>query len=86
MREWSEYPGLPVIPAHGKIVPLAVRQLTGLYAALSERQSLAGSLPSVDRPLTVPLKSTQSAVTGPASAMELSLYEVRKRGGIWLER
>lgn len=50
-----------------------------LQRRLSERQGLAGSLPSLDRPLSGPLKSPQSALTGPASAMELSLYEVRNR-------
>uniref|UniRef100_A0A4W6DZK7 Transient receptor potential cation channel, subfamily M, member 4a n=1 Tax=Lates calcarifer TaxID=8187 RepID=A0A4W6DZK7_LATCA len=49
-----------------------------LQRRLSERQGLAGSLPSLDRPLSGPLKSPQSALTGPASAMELSLYEVSR--------
>ncbi|XP_023262875.1 transient receptor potential cation channel subfamily M member 4-like isoform X1 [Seriola lalandi dorsalis] len=51
---------------------------TLLQRRLSERQALAGSLPSLDRSVTSPLKSPQSALTGPASAMELSLYEVSR--------
>lgn len=50
-----------------------------LQRRLSERQGLAGSLAVVDGSVPIPLKSPQSALTGPASAMELSLYEVRKR-------
>ncbi|XP_042360322.1 transient receptor potential cation channel subfamily M member 4a [Plectropomus leopardus] len=49
-----------------------------LQRHLSERQDLAGSLPNLDRAVTGPLKSPQSALTGPASAMELSLYEVSR--------
>ncbi len=52
-----------------------------LQRRLSERQGLAGSLPNLDGAMTVPLKSPQSALTGSASAMELNLYEVRKRRG-----
>uniref|UniRef100_UPI0037E908E4 transient receptor potential cation channel subfamily M member 4a n=1 Tax=Semicossyphus pulcher TaxID=241346 RepID=UPI0037E908E4 len=48
-----------------------------LQRRLSERQGLAGSLPHLD-PVTSPLKSPQSALTGVASAMELSLYEVSR--------
>ncbi|XP_040919383.1 transient receptor potential cation channel subfamily M member 4a [Toxotes jaculatrix] len=51
---------------------------TLLQRRLSERQALAGSLPSLDRSVTIPLKSPESALTGPASAMELSLYEVSR--------
>lgn len=53
-----------------------------LQKRLSERQSLAGSLPNLDGAVTEPLKSPQSALTGPASAMELSLFEVRETRGI----
>ncbi|XP_054463546.1 transient receptor potential cation channel subfamily M member 4a [Anoplopoma fimbria] len=49
-----------------------------LQRYLSERQGLAGSLPNLDGAETVPLKSLQSALTGPASAMELNLYEVSR--------
>jgi len=48
-----------------------------LQRRLSERQGLAGSQPIMDGPVIVPL-SPQSALTAPTSAMELSLYEVRK--------
>lgn len=50
-----------------------------LQRRLSERQALAGSLQNMDGAASVPLKCPQSALTGPTSAMELSLYEVRKR-------
>uniref|UniRef100_A0A8C4EBB9 Transient receptor potential cation channel subfamily M member 4 n=1 Tax=Dicentrarchus labrax TaxID=13489 RepID=A0A8C4EBB9_DICLA len=49
-----------------------------LQRRLSERQGLAGSLYNVDGDVTVPLKSSQSALTGPASTMELSMYEVSR--------
>ncbi|KAM6914072.1 transient receptor potential cation channel subfamily M member 4a [Lycodopsis pacificus] len=49
-----------------------------LQRHLSERQGLAGSLPNLHGAETVPLKSLQSALTGPASAMELNLYEVSR--------
>ncbi|XP_075938468.1 transient receptor potential cation channel subfamily M member 4a isoform X1 [Anarhichas minor] len=49
-----------------------------LQRHLSERQSLAGSLPNLHGAETVPLKSLQSALTGPASAMKLNLYEVSR--------
>ncbi|KAM4531646.1 transient receptor potential cation channel subfamily M member 4a [Odontesthes bonariensis] len=48
-----------------------------LQRHLSERQGLAGSQPVLDGPVIVPL-SPQSALTAPASAMELSLYEVSR--------
>ncbi|XP_029363558.1 transient receptor potential cation channel subfamily M member 4a isoform X3 [Echeneis naucrates] len=71
---------------------LTNRRLESLYSSLSdsclaytllqkhlaERQALAGSLPSVDRLQTTPPKSPQNALAGPASAMELSLYEVSR--------
>ncbi|KAG7239910.1 hypothetical protein INR49_028171 [Caranx melampygus] len=71
---------------------LTYRRLEGLYHSLSdssltytllqrrlsERQALAGSLHSLDRSALSPLNSPQSALTGPASAMELSLYEVSR--------
>ncbi|XP_068580928.1 transient receptor potential cation channel subfamily M member 4a [Cebidichthys violaceus] len=49
-----------------------------LQRSLSERQGLAGSLPNLQGAGTVPLKRLQSALTGPASAMELNLYEVSR--------
>ncbi|XP_070778551.1 transient receptor potential cation channel subfamily M member 4a isoform X1 [Enoplosus armatus] len=52
-----------------------------LQRRLSERQGLAGSLPNLDGAVTDerrPLKSPLSALTGPASAMELNLYEVSR--------
>ncbi|KAM8722529.1 transient receptor potential cation channel subfamily M member 4a [Acanthopagrus schlegelii] len=49
-----------------------------LQRRLSERQGMAGYLPNLDGAVTVPLKSPQSALTGPASAMELSLFEVSR--------
>uniref|UniRef100_A0A8C3AK23 Transient receptor potential cation channel, subfamily M, member 4a n=1 Tax=Cyclopterus lumpus TaxID=8103 RepID=A0A8C3AK23_CYCLU len=71
---------------------LTHRRLESLYCSLSdsslayillqkrlhERQGLAGSLPNLHGAETAPLKSLQSALSGPASAMELNLYEVRK--------
>ncbi|XP_020505240.1 transient receptor potential cation channel subfamily M member 4a [Labrus bergylta] len=48
-----------------------------LQRRLSERQDLAGTLPRLD-PVTSPLKSPQSALSGTASAMELNLYEVSR--------
>ncbi|XP_071761298.2 transient receptor potential cation channel subfamily M member 4a [Centroberyx gerrardi] len=73
---------------------LTYRRLEGLYRSLSdsslaysllqrrlsERQGLAGSLPNVDgaTPGSAPLKRPQSPLTGPASAKELSLYEVSR--------
>ncbi|KAF3699526.1 Transient receptor potential cation channel subfamily M member 4 [Channa argus] len=47
-----------------------------LQKRLMERQHVAGSQPSVKDEVTVPLKSSQSALTEPGSAMNLSLYEV----------
>uniref|UniRef100_A0A7N9B0N9 Transient receptor potential cation channel, subfamily M, member 4a n=1 Tax=Mastacembelus armatus TaxID=205130 RepID=A0A7N9B0N9_9TELE len=70
---------------------LTYRRLESLYRSLSdsslayillqrclrERQGLpVGSLPSLDGTALVPLKSSKSSLTEPASAMELSLYEV----------
>lgn len=49
-----------------------------LQKHLSERQNLAGSLSCLDGTLNVPLKCPQSALTGPASAMELNLFEVSR--------
>ncbi|XP_070703888.1 transient receptor potential cation channel subfamily M member 4a [Pempheris klunzingeri] len=49
-----------------------------LQRRLSERQGLAGSLPNLDGGATVPLKSPQNALIGPASTMELNLYEVSR--------
>ncbi|XP_008288443.1 transient receptor potential cation channel subfamily M member 4a [Stegastes partitus] len=49
-----------------------------LQRRLSERQSLAGSPPNPEPSGATPLKSPLSMVTGPASAMELSLYEVSR--------
>ncbi|XP_047428672.1 transient receptor potential cation channel subfamily M member 4a [Mugil cephalus] len=49
-----------------------------LQRRLSERQDLAGSLANVDGSVSMPLNRPQSALTGPASAMELSLYEVSR--------
>lgn len=51
-----------------------------LQRRLTERQGLAGSMPNMDGAVTTPLKSPQSPLTGPVSAKELSLYEVRKKG------
>ncbi|XP_029997367.1 transient receptor potential cation channel subfamily M member 4a [Sphaeramia orbicularis] len=48
-----------------------------LQRRLSERQSLTGTSPNQDAGSPV-LKSTQSALNGPASAKELSLYEVSR--------
>uniref|UniRef100_A0A3Q1EV02 Transient receptor potential cation channel, subfamily M, member 4a n=1 Tax=Acanthochromis polyacanthus TaxID=80966 RepID=A0A3Q1EV02_9TELE len=48
-----------------------------LQRRLSERQSLAGSPPNPEGPGS-PLKSPLSTLTGPASATELSLYEVSR--------
>ena len=50
-----------------------------LQRRLNERQGLAGSLAHLDGSVKAPLKSPQSALSGSASAMELNLYEVRKR-------
>ncbi|KAG7505818.1 transient receptor potential cation channel subfamily M member 4-like [Solea senegalensis] len=49
-----------------------------LQRHLSERQGLAGSQHSLARSVTGPLKSPLCGLTGPASAMELSLYEVSR--------
>ncbi|XP_069033770.1 transient receptor potential cation channel subfamily M member 4a [Embiotoca jacksoni] len=49
-----------------------------LQRRLSERQGLAGSCPDLDTAVTTPPNSPMSALTGPASAMELSLYEVSR--------
>ncbi|KAM4634777.1 transient receptor potential cation channel subfamily M member 4a [Polymixia lowei] len=49
-----------------------------LQRRLSERQGLAGSVPNLDEPGSTLLKSPQSPLTGPASAKELSLYEVSR--------
>ncbi|XP_034395126.1 transient receptor potential cation channel subfamily M member 4a isoform X2 [Cyclopterus lumpus] len=71
---------------------LTHRRLESLYCSLSdsslayillqkrlhERQGLAGSLPNLHGAETAPLKSLQSALSGPASAMELNLYEVSR--------
>lgn len=51
---------------------------TLLQKCLMERQSVAGSKPSLDKDVTTPLKNSHTEPTGPASAMKLSLYEVRK--------
>ncbi|TKS92483.1 Transient receptor potential cation channel subfamily M member 4 [Collichthys lucidus] len=48
-----------------------------LQRRLSERQSLAGSLSNMDGAVTGPLKTPQSALSGPAM-MKLSLYEVSR--------
>ncbi|XP_060883276.1 transient receptor potential cation channel subfamily M member 4a [Labrus mixtus] len=48
-----------------------------LQRRLNERQDLAGMLPRLD-PVTSPLKSPQSVLSGAASAMELNLYEVSR--------
>ncbi|XP_027137389.1 transient receptor potential cation channel subfamily M member 4a isoform X2 [Larimichthys crocea] len=48
-----------------------------LQRRLSERQSLAGSLSNMDGAVTGPLKTPQSALSGPAT-MKLSLYEVSR--------
>ncbi|KAK2832740.1 hypothetical protein Q5P01_016629 [Channa striata] len=69
---------------------LTYRRLETLYSSLSdsslayvllqkrlmERHHVAGSGPSVEDELTVPLTSSHSALTKTASAMKLSLYEV----------
>lgn len=71
---------------------LTYQRLEGLYRSLAdsllayvllqrrlgERQGLAGSLPNLDGGVKVTL-TNQSELTGPTSAKELSLYEVRKR-------
>lgn len=49
-----------------------------LQRRLSERQGLAGSPPNLDGATTLPLTGPQSALTGPASAKELNLYEVSR--------
>ncbi|XP_044037406.1 transient receptor potential cation channel subfamily M member 4a isoform X2 [Siniperca chuatsi] len=52
-----------------------------LQKRLSERQGLVGSLPNLDGAVTEkrrPLKSPLGALTGPASAMELTLFEVSR--------
>ncbi|KAM9844202.1 transient receptor potential cation channel subfamily M member 4a [Aulostomus maculatus] len=71
---------------------LTYRRLESLYRSLSdssvayillqrrlnERQGLAGSQPTLDGGVTVPLKSPQSSLSEPTSAKELSLYEVSR--------
>uniref|UniRef100_A0A8C4E5U4 Transient receptor potential cation channel subfamily M member 4 n=1 Tax=Dicentrarchus labrax TaxID=13489 RepID=A0A8C4E5U4_DICLA len=60
---------------------LTYRRLESLYHSLSD-SSLAYVLLqrrlSERQDVTVPLKSSQSALTGPASTMELSMYEVSR--------
>lgn len=70
---------------------LTYRRLEGLYRSLSdsslayvllqrrlsERLVLTGSQPNLHAAETAPLKSRKSARTGPPSARELNLFEVR---------
>lgn len=50
-----------------------------LKKRLMERQSVAGSKPSLNEDVTTPLKCPHTEPNGLASAMQLSLYEVRKK-------
>lgn len=52
---------------------------TLLQRHLSERQGVAGSLPQLERNGSIPL-SPHSLLTGAASLMELSMFEVRGGG------